>query len=416
MIFVCTPVSAIIRRRKVRLDLQFCIDPKANLLRLHRHLRWLLFASMTLLGVVPGVVRAQPPFGESEAGSPTRLRTNPNDSPVGSSIVNNAIDWLESPFRPAVEPRDIDRRDRPVVRTMYDSSQEVVRLSDPADPIQFQIIEQPVPGGNLTYGAPMPGQFGQPWTWQLLPDGLIYRSYMAGVYEPRMSLVSFYEDDRSQWLLDATIGARVGILRYGTETDIRPDGFQLDLEAAAFPRLDPEEEFDLVSTDFRAGLPITYGNGPYQFKLAYYHLSAHLGDEFLLKNPGFTRINYARDVIVLGTSYYATEDLRLYAEAGWAFYTKGGSEPLEFQFGIDYSPLRPWPGSRGAPFLALNGHLREEVNFGGQFVLQAGWQFRGRYTERLLRTGVHYLSGASPQREFFNDSEEQIGVGLWYDF
>ncbi len=298
---------------------------------------------------------------------------------------------------------------------VFDAGDEVVRLSEPAEPLRFTVVPEATPQGMLTYGAPLPDQFGQAWSWQLLPEGLIYRSYLAGVHEPRLSAVYFFDFDRNGWLIDTTIGARIGLLRYGTETDIRPEGFQLDLEAAAFPRLNPESEMDLVSSDFRFGVPFTWGRGSYQVKLAYYHLSSHLADELLLKDPTIPRLNFSRDVIVLGNSYYLTTDLRLYAEAGWAFYSDGGSDPWELQFGIDYSPLLPTFG-RGSPFVALNGHLREEVNFGGNFVAQLGWQWRGKYTERLLRVGVHYLTGPSPQFQFFRDSEEQLGVGVWYDF
>jgi hypothetical protein len=298
---------------------------------------------------------------------------------------------------------------------VFDAGDEVVRLSEPAEPLQFTVVPQPAPQGALTYGAPLPDQFGQPWFWQLLPEGLIYRSYLAGVHEPRLSAVYFHEFDRNGWLIDTAIGSRVGLLRYGTETDIRPDGFQLDLEAAAFPRLNPESEMDLVSSDFRFGVPFTWGRGAYQVKVAYYHLSSHLADEFMLTNGDVPRLNFSRDAIVLGNSYYLTTDLRVYAEVGWAFYTDGGSDPWELQFGVDYSPLLPMFG-RGSPFVALNGHLREEVNFGGNFVAQLGWQWRGKFTERLLRVGVHYLTGHSPQFQFFRDSEEQLGVGVWYDF
>ena len=82
---------------------------------------------------------------------------------------------------------------------------------------------------------------------------------------------------------------------------------------------------EIVATDFRIGVPLTYGVGRYQTKLAYYHLSSHLGDEFMLRNPGTPRINYSREVIVWGHSWYGTDSLRLYGEVGWAFHVDGGS-------------------------------------------------------------------------------------------
>jgi hypothetical protein len=251
------------------------------------------------------------------------------------------------------------------------------------------------------------------WEWQILPDGLIYRSYLAGFKEPRLHSFWAFEQDLG-WIWDIALGGRVGIVRYGDRDDAMPDGWQIDLEGAGFPRLDPEEDRDLVAVDFRAGVPITYGAGPHRTKIAYYHLSSHLGDEFLLKNPTVPRFNYSRDVLVWGQSYYATPDLRIYGEAGWAFYSDVSGE-WEFQFGVDYSPVADW-GFRGSPFAAFNGHLREEVDFGGNLVAQLGWQWRQPKSGHLLRLGVEYFNGKSDQFEFFDRYENKIGLALWYDF
>jgi hypothetical protein len=285
----------------------------------------------------------------------------------------------------------------PVDDTLYDATQSV-GVDDP--PI---IVDQPPPALASC----------DAWHWQLLPDGLIYRSYLAGFREPRMHSLWAYEDELGV-IWDIALGGRVGLLRYGTCDNAMPDGWQIDMEGAAFPRLDPEEESDLVAADFRAGVPLTYGNGPIRTKLAYYHLSSHLGDEYLLKNPTVTRYNYSRDVLVLGQSFYLNPDLRIYAEAGWAFVCDV-SEEWEFQFGVDYSPLVDTRG-RGAPFMALNGHLREEVDFGGNFVFQVGWQWRQAASGHLLRLGLEYFNGKSDQFEFFERYENKVGLAIWYDY
>ena len=80
-----------------------------------------------------------------------------------------------------------------------------------------------------------------PWSWHLMPTGLMYRSYLAGIKEPRIgsawltdSQLGPHHDTRldtdapgTVW--DATLGGRVGILRYGTPNAYRPEGFQVDL-------------------------------------------------------------------------------------------------------------------------------------------------------------------------------------------
>ncbi len=252
------------------------------------------------------------------------------------------------------------------------------------------------------------------WAWDILPDGLIYRSYLAGGKEPRIAGQWVFERDQG-WLWDVTLGARVGILRWGTCGPCKPDGWQLDIEGAAFPRLELEDDLDLISSDFRFGIPLTFGMGPWATKVAYYHLSSHLGDELIENTPGIVRINYSRDVMVLGGSYYLWDWLRFYGEAGYGIRADEGSDPWEIQFGCDAAPA--WPtGWRGAPFAAVNGHLREEVDFGGTFAVQAGWAWRGAGAGRLLRAGGVYTNGKSLQFEFVDEHEEQIGVALWYDF
>ncbi len=282
--------------------------------------------------------------------------------------------------------------------------------------------QEPVPRNALSPATPLGdgldlrtwGSAGEePWTTQVLPDGLIYRSYLAGVRESRLGGVWNY-DYRLGWIWDIALGGRVGLLRYGTTNSVRPEGWQIDLEGAAFPRLDMEHNEDLVAADYRVGVPITYGTERFQTKLAFYHLSSHFGDEYLVRYQTLSRINYSRNALVWGNSLFLTPALRLYGEAAWSFYVDGGAQPWEFQFGLDYSPLYA-TGLRGAPFVALNGYLREEVDFGGNFVVQTGWQWRGE-SGQLFRMGMQYFAGNSEQLETYTRYESKIGLGLWYDF
>ncbi|MEZ6070897.1 MAG: DUF1207 domain-containing protein [Pirellulales bacterium] len=267
--------------------------------------------------------------------------------------------------------------------------------------------------------SPYPDPAGEPYSCQLLPNGLMYRSYLAGPRESRFAGVWNHERDVG-WVWDITLGGRVGIMRYGTTDPVRPEGWQIDIEGAALPRLDLEENRDMVSTDFRFGVPLTFRDGPIATKFGYYHLSSHLGDEYLEKHPEAERINYSRDVLILGLSYFPWDDVRLYGEVGWAFYTSGGAEPWEFQFGAEYSPMLPSCMSpyplHAMPFAAINAHLHEEVNYSGDLTVQAGLQWRGAASGHLYRIGLEYFNGMSRQYQFHEDFEEQIGIGMWYDY
>jgi hypothetical protein len=248
---------------------------------------------------------------------------------------------------------------------------------------------------------------GSPWTWQLLPTGFMYKPHLADVQEFRFGTQwSHYRN--AGWLWESTLGARVGILRYGTDDALMPQGWQWDFEGACYPKL------DTMGDHFRLGIPITTRQGPFELKFGYFHLSSHIGDEYLLHNWNFPRINYVRESLIFGFAMYLNSSLRLYSEAGWAFYTDGGAEPWEFKFGLDYSSPMP-TGLAGSPFFALNTHLREENDYSGNFTVMTGWQWRGK-TGHLFRIGMQYFNGMSEQYQFWSRFEEQIGGGLWYDY
>ncbi len=259
--------------------------------------------------------------------------------------------------------------------------------------------------------APFPG--GELWTWQVLPPGILYRSYLAGPREPRFAS-HWVRLTGEEWVWDISLGGRAGILRYGTADLLWPEGWQLDIEGAAFPRLALEHDEDLVAADFRFGVPLTFRRGRWETKFGYYHISSHLGDEYMEDHLEAGRINYVRDALIWGLALRLTDALRIYGEAGYAFHTDGGAEPWEFQVGASYSPANP-TGLVGAPFAAVNGHLREEADFGGNVTVEAGWAWRGP-SGHLLRVGLHYLNGKSNQFQFFRRHEEQIGLGLWFDY
>ncbi|MEQ8848211.1 DUF1207 domain-containing protein [Botrimarina sp.] len=350
---------------------------------------------------------------------PTRLPTAARLLLVALACGVSAATSARSPrVDPFVEA--VRLAERPVVQTSATSGALATDhgLLPPAYGVEGGFEPLPVAAPPVGAVAGWGYDSGPGFGWQLMPDGLIYRSYLAGPREPRLALHSFNNRtpiQKSENLWDATLGGRRGILRYGDYDPVSPVGWQLDLEGAAIVRLNLDENRDVDASDFRFGVPLTYTAGDgVAYKFGYYHVSSHLGDELIARTGVNNRVNYVRDAIILGVSRHVTPDLRVYGEMAWAFFTAGGAEPWEFQFGAEWSHAGP-TGFAGTPFLATNAHLREEVDFGGDWTLQAGWLWRGD-TGSTLRVGLHYMNGQSTQYQFFDRWEEQIGAGLWMDF
>ena len=250
--------------------------------------------------------------------------------------------------------------------------------------------------------------------YEILPAGLMYRSYIAGEKEPRFQSMWLNETGRGR-VWETQIGGRVGLLRYGTPEAVNPQGWQLDMEGGAQARVDPQQQSDLESVDFRFGLLSTWRFSRHSFKAGYYHLSSHIGDEYLLRNTTFQRTNYVRDSAIVGWTFDMTEDMSVYGEVGYAAGAEGGAKPLEFQYGYQYTPLRAY-GFQGAPFFGINGHTREDFNWISSVNTVAGWQWRSKQTNHLFRVGVQYYTGPAIQWEFVGRNETLCGAGLWFDY
>lgn len=254
----------------------------------------------------------------------------------------------------------------------------------------------------------------QEYDWYILPDGLLYRSYLAGPREPRISSVLF-GDGNGEFFWDATLGGRVALLRYGTPGARSPSGWEWDVEGAVITRLNMFESQDVEAADYRAGTLITRAEGRWAAKLGYFHISSHIGDEFIVRNPSYVRDNYVTESVILGVSCDQSDAVRLYGETAYAFHYSGGAKRWQIQTGAEYSPLATYT-RRGAPFAAANLQILQAVDFSPAMNLQIGWQWKSPQSGRSLRTGFTYFNGHSTQYQFLQSSEEQLGGGVWFDY
>jgi len=261
-----------------------------------------------------------------------------------------------------------------------------------------------------------PAQCNTCFGWQVLPQGLMYKSYIAGEKEPRMQFIQLYDTRSKQRMWDAVLGGRVGLLRHGNCSSLNPQGFQLDVEGAVFARVLPDEHSAMLAgSDYRAGLLGTNRFNGTAVKYGYYHVSSHIGDEFLLANPTFNRINYVRDSLIAGVTQDLKYSTQIYGEFAYALGVEGGAKPLEFQCGTQYLPVAK-SSLRGAPYGAANYHTREDFGFQTGFSTVAGWGWQGPRTRHRLRIGMQYYNGPSLQYQFLNQVENLYGGGIWFDY
>lgn len=137
------------------------------------------------------------------------------------------------------------------------------------------------------------------------------------------------------------IGKDYGIWRRSRKN--RCDGIQINLLSAIFSQFNLDSDSDdLINSDFLIGPEIMLRRGGVSARFRGFHQSSHLGDEFILNNPGVDRVNLSFEVFDAMISLEG-EWWRLYIGAGYLTGGKPELDPGMAQWGFELRGLR-WQG------------------------------------------------------------------------
>ncbi len=191
--------------------------------------------------------------------------------------------------------------------------------------------------------------------------------------------------------------------------------WQFGLQAAVFTIWDVQTESqELINTDFIVGFPYTWRRGRWTGMYRLFHVSTHLGDEFVIANRDIARVNLSYEALDAKLSYDFDRGLRAYGGGG-SMIRKHPPEikPLFFQLGGE------WLGP-----LFARGLLRPLAAADLQKWQQHGWETTGvslragvQMQNLLMRTRrlqllLQYYRGRDPNGQFFADIVEEAGLGL----
>lgn len=169
---------------------------------------------------------------------------------------------------------------------------------------------------------------------------------------------------------------------------------------------------DLINADYWIGLPISYRKGPWSYLLRVYHQSSHLGDEFILGNPGIDRVNLSYEDMKFLVSY-EWERWRLYGGGGYILSSEPDLAPKHLQGGVEY--VRPRAAGRLSFIAAADIQASEELDWRRSRSYQAGFEFRSG-SPRRARLMLEHFRGHSPNGQFYRESLRYTGLGLYFGF
>lgn len=254
-----------------------------------------------------------------------------------------------------------------------------------------------------------PGDLG------LLPEDLLFSELVADPRWPRFAATAqFYQDDPElDTVGSADFGATLPL--YGWRA--LGGEWQIGVQGAVFSIFDLEaESFDLINSDFLAGIPLSarFGRFTGQFRLI--HQSSHLGDEFVLRNRA-ERINLSFEAADFLLSVNPIKALRLYG-GGSVLIRRDPADLDRFgvQGGVEF--LSPEPlVDHLYPLAAFDVQSREETDWEGDYSVTTGLELRPDIlANRRLQFLVEYYNGRSPNGQFYERRIEYFGTGLAFYF
>ncbi len=195
--------------------------------------------------------------------------------------------------------------------------------------------------------------------------------------------------------------------------------WEFGVQAGVFSIFDVSAaSIDLVNADYRVGILSSYRNGRLSGFVRLYHQSSHLGDEFLLSNPGVTRVNLSYEELDLKLSYQVFHWLRVYGGGG--FIVHRFPEDLgrgTTQWGAELVSTRTFLGGRLRPVAYADFQCNERTNWQVGHSIRAGVQFENaRIGDRQIQLLGEYYSGPSPDGQFYSERASWYGVGVHLNF
>jgi hypothetical protein len=256
-------------------------------------------------------------------------------------------------------------------------------------------------------------------------DPVLFRPFMADPREIDYSVGWRFNDNAfTKNIIAVSFGDTFPLYRW---CDIGPwhGELQLELEGAVWAIFDPiEESSPLINADYYVGFPLTYAFPQWQFRLRGFHISSHIGDEFLLNHPAFDRRNASAEYLDFFVSHDLTKEIRLYGGIGYVImqdrefrtkrlYGAAGAELRLLRLGFyDAKDILYGCPIYGMHFRA-SGDFRHHID--STFIL--GYEFGklvGLY--RKLRFFLEYHDGYSVEGQFSKIATNYFSIRTSYGY
>lgn len=182
---------------------------------------------------------------------------------------------------------------------------------------------------------------------------------------------------------------------------------------------------ELVNSDYLGAIPISYALGQWSFRLQPYHISCHLGDEYIInllqRGQTVHRVNPSWEAVEFTASYQWTPALRLYGGPAWIFHSDQSYPMGDWygEWGFEWKVLGkrvPYHRLHASPFIAVDVQHWEVRNWKPSVTAQIGYECSKLYgVGRKARISLEYHNG-NGEGQFFKDDLKYLSLHLYWGF
>lgn len=265
------------------------------------------------------------------------------------------------------------------------------------------------------------------WGIWLPEEGPLFKPLMASPRQLTYSVGWRFDDQAlARNVIPISFADNAAFIRW---CNVWPLGgqLQLNIDGGVWAVFDPvSEESTMLNADYYVGLPIEYAIGRWVFRLRPYHISAHVGDEFLIQHlpHGFKRKNPSAEYIDFFVSNYFTDEIRLYGGVGWIvqhddsfntgkFYWECGAEIKLYRWGF----FDPCQHLYGTPFFGMDFLYYDTFSkhVDSTYVLGYEWgKVCGCF--RKMRVFMEYHDGFNIDGQFCKETSNYFSIRLSYGY
>lgn len=324
---------------------------------------------------------------------------------------------------PLVQVKESQDTSAPLVERTKEVPETSVELrADPNARIEEKFYDFPYPHKKLTVSDVKEITHLQR-QWIPTYDG----SFPTMIAHPRETSFSLAWRSRDTAFNDKVVAVSLGdtfpIYRWEGLGQQKTGTMQVAIEGGIWATFNyPNNDPDLLNTDYLVGIPFNYSDGKWNFRSRLYHISAHLGDEYIQTHEGVTRLNPSFEALDFYTMCDVNQNLWLYGGIGFVLRSDKTFR-LKRIYGDLGAEVRAGPNFYHhrnlvmQPFLATNVHFSQTHRYRPEVNTDLGveWsQIPG--TGRKLRSFLEYFHGYSQEGQFANQRTNFFALKVSYGY